>query len=302
VKLIKHLLNEYADSDYSPSEVMAKVSSAHNKANHDDNVTRFGLEDSNGDLVVVYVANEQAKDFEYALSKQVKGTETQPEIAELLFKMHEQFNIVNVEWPKIKVDEEIKVEPSETTAIEEPSPESDEEVSDIDTSEEPKAEEVSDSDKVSGVLDSVVKMLIADSEAKKEEALAKAAESKAKEAQAAASIADNKLKAEEEIADMNAYYDKRKEESIESKKLSKLAKYRHELKQDEEGKYDIPDDIVDEVEKISKPEKDEADEDIDEADEMNPNGPSNVNRTFDGIEAAVKYLQSLQVRKQAGNN
>jgi hypothetical protein len=62
----------------------------------------FGLEDSDGDIVKVYVNAEQADKFEEALKK-LLGIED--DIEEVVNKLALDFDIVDVVWPKSKEDE-----------------------------------------------------------------------------------------------------------------------------------------------------------------------------------------------------
>lgn len=242
--LLQNLLTEYANNQYTPSDVFDKISSANKKAT-DSGVSDskcYGLQDSSGNIVKVYVSPDQAEEFEHELARRL-GTLTDgdnAEIAEVLFDMHNKFNIINVEWPTIQQDEE-QLPPEQDG---QPSPEGmDAEGMDAEVPEELSPEEGDISGDLSGAaetdpvaataLQSVIQAMAADAEARRQESLAKAAEARAREAEAAARIADGKLKAEEEIADMEAFYGDQQVEKQEAKKLAKLARYRHQLKQRE---------------------------------------------------------------------
>jgi len=346
MSFVRELMNEYADRNYTPADVLSKVSAVDKEVQTNNNTTKFGLQDSNGEIVLVYVDNEQAEDFEQAMARALADVEeaTQPEIAEVLFNMHDQFNIVNVEWPGVVEDEE--EDSTDDDSIMDPESESESEgEGELDGEDMGNnSEEFADAGAADGLgdegasstLDAVIQMMVADSEAKRQEALARAAEARAKEAEAAAKIADGKLRAEEEVADMEAYYDTKNQEQKEAKKLAKLAKYRHDAKatdmendpmdygelqgvqgeEDMQG-YDTANrDTTDPV----MPQSDGDDANSDTEDESpldgelddfgveneesgaSADGPGNVNRQFKEIEDAIKYLHSLQVQKQAVNN
>ncbi len=334
MSFVRELLNEYADKNYTPADVLSKVTAAEKEVQTNNDTTKFGLQDSNGEIVLVYVASDQAEDFEQAMARALADVDesTQPEIAEVLFNMHDQFNIVNVEWPGVVEDEE--EDATDESEIEGNMDGEDEfgedgsEDGEFGGEDDDMGDEDDDmgGDAAGGTLDAVIQMMVADSEAKRQEALARAAEARAKEAEASAKIADGKLRAEEEVADMEAYYDTKNEEQKEAKKLAKLAKYRHDAKSDDQEQdpmnYDEVQGMQDEddmqgmdtagredIDPIMEPSNEEdspLDTELDdfgaENEEKSADGPGNVNRQFKEIEDAIKYLHSLQVQKQAGNN
>lgn len=322
MSLVKQLLQEFSNQDYTPTDVMSKVSSLGKKATVNDNVVKFGLQDSSGNVVMVYVDTQQAEEFEYAMSRALNDLEDmdRPEIAELLFNMHQQFNIVNVEWPQVVEDEEEgDIEGDQTLTPEDGDVDGDDPV-DVD-GDDPVAPAANVD--ATSALDAIIQMMAADSEAKRQEALARAAEAKAREAEAAAKIVDGKLRAEEEVADMEAFYDAKQQEQKEAKKLAKLAKYRHDVKDTEAGEdiddyndalasqnanreSDNPLDASMEDETgadMSSPAVDLDSKDVDmENEESDADGPDNINRKFKEVEDVIRYLQSLPVQKAASNS
>lgn len=236
----KSFLIEHAQS-YSPSDVMSKLAAVDKENEHQEDSVLFGLKDTTGGVIEVRVAADQAEDFESALGRALNDIENpeQPEIAEVLFSMHDQFTIVDVKWPQVIEDEEEDATDMGDVADGEepmdPSAEGDDTGGDLgdDSGMDDGGMGGDLGADGGGVLDSVLQMMIADAEAKRQEAVARSAEARAKEAEVAAGIADNKLKAEEEVADMEAHYQVQADEQKEAKKLAKLAKYRHDLKNDE---------------------------------------------------------------------
>lgn len=340
MSLLNQLLNEYTDRDYTPADVLSKVSAAENKADNFDNSTKFGLQDSNGQVILVYVASDQAEDFEQALGMALANMDegTSPEIAEVLFNLHDRFNIINVEWPTIQGDEEEEATDDSEFEDGEDQPMDDEDQP-MDDEEDQPMDSMNGEEAPQETLDAILSMMSADAEAKRQEALARAAEARAREAEAAAKIADGKLRAEEEVADMEAFYDAKNEEQKEAKKLAKLAKYRHEVKTDDMEQH--ADDYADALAKqededglgmdtLSRDteageidagigggaegdvEMDNPTNDLEtelddfgvenEEDTISPDGPTNVNRRFKDIESTIKYLHSLKVQKAAHNN
>lgn len=224
---------------FDTQEVVSKLQSAEKSSEVNKDTVAFGLEDDQGNVVKVYVREEQAEDFEHALGIALENdTTTQPEIAEILFELREKFDIVDVVWPQIPEDEEQEAEAPEgeggLEGLEGPEGElGDEEpgegemVADEDMADETGAE---------SALQAVIDMMKADAEARKAEAEARKAEAQAREAGHANQAAEAKIKKEEEVLDMEDFYGKGKEEDEEAKRLAKLAKYRHDLAKEASGK------------------------------------------------------------------
>jgi hypothetical protein len=203
------------------------------------NTVTFGLQDDNGGLIRVVVQSEEADDFERALESFLmdrEGTdEDVPEIAEILFQLKDQFNIVDVQWPEIAEDEEQEAQLAGGEG-QEPDPEG----GDLDL--DPSADMDMGMDtggagdgQVQDLLTQVIDMMKADAEARKAEARAKEAEAKAKEADAIVAQAMSRVKQEEQYLDMETYNKARKDEDREAKRLAQLAKFKHEMGQRDGG-------------------------------------------------------------------
>jgi hypothetical protein len=328
MKFLRSLHEQYK-TDYNPSDVLSKLSSgeAAGSDNTPTNSTCFGLEDSRGNIVKVYVKKEQAREFEQALSYEMdadeEGAITDREIAEILYNLHSKYDIVDVKWPTIEEDEEDTPVNQDEFSADMDGP-SDPQVGEEMPNDIPASEPVAD-DASKSALDSVVQAMIADSEAKRQEALAKAAEARAREAEAAAKIAEQKLKAEEEVADMEAYHNSMNDEKKEAKKLAKLALYRHAMKQRdaESGPFDTAsaalrnqetssNERIDQPTGVNPPNTEPSNpqqtnnKDIrssldslgfDENEESTVDGPQTPNRKFKDLQSAVNYLHSMQVRR-----
>ncbi len=223
---------------FDTQEVVSKLQSAEKSSEVNKNTVAFGLEDDQGNVVKVYVREEQAEDFEHALGIALENdTTTQPEIAEILFELREKFDIVDVVWPQIPEDEEQEAEaPPEGTEGELEGPEG--ELGDEEPGEGEMVadEDMADETEAESALQAVIGMMKADAEARKAEANARKAEAQAREAGLANQAAEAKIKKEEEVLDMDDFYGKNKEEDEEAKRLTKLAKYRHDLAKEASGK------------------------------------------------------------------
>lgn len=225
------------DTTFDTSEVMAKLKGLENrdKQDHRDTVT-FGLEDENGNLVRVTVREEQAEDFERSLQAAMAEKDREgelPEIAELLFKMKDRFDIVDVEWPEVAEDEEqeLSLEPGAEGGA--PGEGEMGAPGEGEMGEMPPPETGAETGQVTDLLTQVIDMMKSDAEARKAEAKAREAEARTKEADALVTQAMTKVKQEEQYLDMDSYNKAKKEEEREAKRLAQLAKWKHDMEREE---------------------------------------------------------------------
>lgn len=224
--------------DFDNTEVIAKLKSldAKEKQNIRDTAT-FGLEDDNGGLVRVTVKAEQADEFENAIAG-LLGTvdeDEMPEIAEVLFKLKDQFDIIDVVWPDVVEDEETDQrleggnQKSDVNSLggEEGLDTNGDMDIDINADMTDQAPDDTGGD-VKDMLSQVIDMMKADAEARKADAEARKAEAKNREAHAAVGQAHARVKQEEELLDMDTFNKTKKEESREAKRLAQLAKWKSE--------------------------------------------------------------------------
>lgn len=252
--------------NFNLSDALAKISNAAKQSQETSNNTvTFGLEDDKGGIIKVFVDAEQSSEFEEELAKQLEVDMKKVEIAELLFNLRNEFNIVNIVWPKIIDDAVEEEEVSKDSSAEnklsnefnqsgeggeqpegqdgmdpnDPNNQNPEEPgahdageNDIDVNALPAQDTAGGSGDNQQTIQSILSMLSADAEAKKADADARAAEARAREAEMMARAAEAKIKSEEQILDMEAYNKRQTTEKGETRKLAKLAKYRHDLKRE----------------------------------------------------------------------
>lgn len=218
------------------SSVMSKLDSVVN-AKPEVETKSFGFEDTDGNIIKVVVSADDADNFKQALSTELEQLEADGkniEVAELLFKMRNKFNIVDVKWPQAVEDEEPLKQPEDgdlgDVPVDNNQPSNGDPMSQASMPPPPSG----DSNMTSSAMDAMLQALIADAEARRQEAVAKAAEARAREAAAAAEMSRQKLSAEEEVADMEAFYSSQNEEQKEAKKLAKLAKFRHQMRKSQQ--------------------------------------------------------------------
>jgi hypothetical protein len=219
---------------FDTSNVISKLKSLETKekTDHRDTVT-FGLEDENQNIVRVTVKTEQAEDFERCLQAFMQTAETEeertPDVAEILFKLKDQFDIIDVQWPDVEQDEEEDIgldapaegEPGAGEDMGLDAPMGDEGMDMPSTG--------GDTAGVTDLLAQVIDMMKADAEARKAEARAREAEAKTKEADALVAQSMSRVKQEEQYLDMETYNKAKKDEEREAKRLAQLAKWKHDM-------------------------------------------------------------------------
>lgn len=231
--------NTRNNSNFDSTEVISKLKGLENKEkqDHRDTVT-FGLEDENGQIVRVTVKDEQAQDFEKSLQALMANDEDdqqeRPEIAEVLFKLKDRFDIVDVCWPEIAEDEE------QDTQLQGAAPNPADGEVDPTLDAAPVDTGSGDTGQVQDLLTQVIDMMKADAEARKADARAREAEAKVKEADAIATQAMTRVKQEEQYLDMDEYNKSKKAEEKEAKRLAQLSRWKHETSRDR-GIDDDPD-------------------------------------------------------------
>ena len=238
------ILGEKEDPSFDQADVISKLKAAEKSADLDQDTVAFGLKDEEGKIIQVRVRAEEAEDFEQALSRELARVGeadeenddpvSTGEIAEVLFKLKDQFEIVDVVWGEIPEDEEVEQglegegEDLGTEGDTEGEDLGDEEMDD----EMAADDEFGEEEDAKTALTQVIDMMKADSAAKQAEAEAKKAEAEAESAKYAAQASAAKVKQEEEILDMEAYNKAQADADKEAKTLAQLAKYKHNVAAD----------------------------------------------------------------------
>ncbi len=233
--ILEDLSPDRSNSNFDTTEVIAKLKSLENKESVDfKDTATFGLVDSKGGIVKVTIPSDQSSSFEQDIQHFMGDygeEERTPEIAEILFKLKDNYTIVNVEWPAVEEDAE-----ESTSTLEQPEgglgeeqPEGD--LGELGDNPTPPQEDTSS---VTSLLTQVIDMMKADADARKSEAQAREAESKTRQAVAAREQAMARVKQEEQNLDMDEYNKNKKEREKEAKRLAQLAKWKHDLSSEKE--------------------------------------------------------------------
>ena len=244
---------------YDYQSTLSKLDQAVKTANEErHDIAVFGVEDDEGKVIKVYVQKDQADDFEDALSAMLAdgddvfvddiAPKDGQEIAEILFKLKDEFDIVDIEWGTIEGDEEeedteLDLE-GDADDLENLGGDDLEDGDDVEGGDELDDEAVGAEDETVAMsaLQAVIQMMQAEAQAKLADAEARKKEAEAAIAQSATQAATAKVKQEEEILAMEEKEKAEKEAKKEAETLAKLAKYRKET-----------DDTSSEVDDVSVP-------------------------------------------------
>lgn len=232
------------DPNFDATEVISKLKAIENKEKQDHrDTTTFGIEDDNGNIIRVIVRNEQATDFERALRQFITDADDDqqiPDVAEVMFELKDQFDIVDVVWPEVEEDEEEVqgVEGGENVEGGEGIVDGEEGNVGADMDMDMGAP-AGDTDQAATLLTQVIDMMKADADARKAEAKAREAEAHNREAEAMTQQAMARVKQEEQILDMETYNKSKKEQDREAKRLAQLAKWKHDMDADETDMDDV---------------------------------------------------------------
>lgn len=295
-------LFEDEKTKFDPADVISKLNQAEKRADTDQDTVAFGLKDDEGNIVEVYVRADQAEEFEQSLAAMLSDDSSDDErlqagrnddehqtdsmeIAEVLFKLQGRFEIVDVVWPNIEGDEQQEQTVSDdqegaggaapVDSSGEGEGEEGEDEEDVEDEDEDKDEDEEDQlgggeeeglgaggDSSESTLQQVIDLLKSQAEAQKAKAEAKAAEAEREEAKYAAQAAKAKVSQEEQILDMEAYNEKKKEKEDEAKRLAKLAKWKHEkANKAEESGIDMGDYAAEQQEEVDIDDDDDDDQD-----------------------------------------
>lgn len=234
------------------ASVKSALRSVQRRQEIEDTTTAFAFEDDAGHLVKVYVAKDKADDFKQALGAMLDDAERNDlEIAEVIYKLHQSFDIVNVEWCdgsiaedeeqsspsddiENNVDAEIKgfpdnEDPGDVEATDQSDPDdvssTDDMTADISTSLG------GDSDNVQ-LMNKLLSLLQSKTDAERAKADAEKAKADVEASKVAAQAAQHYASSQEEVLDMDNFNKRQQEDKREATLQSKLIRYRHDLRKE----------------------------------------------------------------------
>lgn len=265
----KRLFNSRINEDFDMNNIVSRLKGleARNAPNRTETTT-YGVEDESGNIMKITVKNDQAKNFEARLALEMGEMENGKlngfqniniSLAELLFNLKNEFEIVDVEFPEIPSDviynadkasygmntnsnlpvnnnsnnefADSELDDGNNDFTGEPdfdleqADELDDDFSDAENVEDFEDVEIEDNPEES-LYKELIKMLTKQAEANKAEAEAEAEKARAMQAEYSARSANIELSRQEELARMEAEIDRKKNKEKEIKKMADLAKYR----------------------------------------------------------------------------
>ena len=249
-------LRENDEGEFDQTAVISKLKSLETKEKSDArDVVSFGVEDDEGQIVRVSVRAEQAEEFEKALqsvmAEMEEDEDSKAEIAEVLFKLKDHFDIVDVVWPEIAEDEEEGEQQfggdeqgapgeggDELPSLEDPAAGGEGDMGDLgDMGGEDGGDlgDLGDDDMGAGggqtqdLLGQVIDMMKADAEARKADAEARKAEARQREQEMGAKNSIARIKQEEQMLDMDEQDKAKKAEDKEAKRLAQLSRWKSQM-------------------------------------------------------------------------
>lgn len=216
-------------------DVMTRLKNMTTGQHHDRYDTRkFGLNDASGATTVITVPDEQAREFEAALQSYLGDTNPDgsgPEIAEIVFNLKDQFDILDVEWPNIEEDEEVDQRATsndqEQVDIEgdDIDVEADFDGDDMDVDADLGADVEDAPASTEQMLQDLIALMRADADTRRKEAEVAAAEARNREQELANRNITARVRQEEQMLDMEAEQRAQKDEEKEVQRLSKLSQW-----------------------------------------------------------------------------
>lgn len=230
----KKELCEASNDQDSLRSILDRLSSHNKQREYDDReLSFFGMEDESGQTVKVGVKREEAADFELQLQDlmaEAEDTNNELSVAEILFKLKDNFEIVDVRWPQIEQDEEVEQHASaDNDDIElDFSPDGEDEG----TGEETTTNADTQLTQVTDLLNKFIEVMQAETSARQAEADARKREAQMREQELAMQQTHSRIKQEEQMLDMETDMKARKEQDKEVKSLAQLAQWRSEQARD----------------------------------------------------------------------
>jgi len=273
MKEIKTPFSISLKENVSLDQIYSKLSGIQNQSRmHEDNTQTYGVEDDEGNLMKLTVRGDQQEEFETALAQELAEIEEYKmtgrsghggnvSMAEVLYNLKQNFDIVNVEFPEIPKDKIYNAdkvsEPDEMDATLSPKPEQSpeddlageegfgvfkddaggEDLENVDFGEEDSENkdledgkdvgmEFGDEDEEESMLKKIIGMLSSEAEARRAQYEAEAEKSRALQAKYSMKAAQEEMKNHEELARMEQEMKQQKEKEKEAKKLADLAKFK----------------------------------------------------------------------------
>lgn len=213
----------------------------------------FALEDNDGAIVKVYVKKDQSKEFKQAIETSLADAEESPkEVAEILFDLHKEFDIVSVDWGDGAIPEDEEAAVTDSIDAEAKGFPDNDELDDVEASQVGTPDQASaagdlppdvgadvGTPDIDGAVDQtkmfnqIISLLQAQADAQRAQADAAKAKADVEAAEAAGKAAAQYSAHQEEVMDMDNYNKSQQEKRRENQIQAKLIRYRHDLRKDD---------------------------------------------------------------------
>jgi hypothetical protein len=219
------------------ADVNDKVSNATKRADVDDKTqtSTFGLQDGDGKIVKVTVKREQAEDFESRLNSILSDTEQKKEIAEVLYMLKQDYDIVDVEWDEPITEDDEEGMGGEEGGEDDLALDGEEggEEGDLDLDAEGEGDLGGEDETSPDMQQSTVQLLQQVIDLLKSETGVRTANADVAKAKAETELQgveqqkqDNEIASQQEIADMEDFEEEEKERKKNERLVQRLAKFR----------------------------------------------------------------------------
>ncbi len=201
----------------------------------------FGLQDADGNVIKVTVKREEANDFEQRLNSILADGE-QKEISEIIYMLKDDFDIVNVDWAEPiteddptptkddQLDDEVGGE-EDSLGDDLDLPDDGEELGDDEEEDAPAVDSTSMQQSTVELLQQVVDMLKKETEVRSSEAELLSAQNRAATQEVENTAEEKELERQIELANVEEFEDKEREENKREKLVQRIARYRASLGQ-----------------------------------------------------------------------
>lgn len=218
------------------ADVNDKVTNATKRADVDDKTqtSTFGLQDGDGKVIKVTVKRDQAEDFETRLNAILSDADNPKEIAEVLYMLKQDYDIVDVEWDEaITEDEETDSEEGGEDDLALDGEEGGEDAGDDELDLGDEGDLGGEDESSPDMQQSTVQLLQQVIDLLKSETGVRTANADVAKAKAETELQDietqkqdAEISREQEVADMEGFEEEEKERKKNERLVQRLAKYR----------------------------------------------------------------------------
>ena len=239
------------ESDATLNSIFSNLKNSEKQSYEKQKTVTYGVEDDNGNLMKITIPRDQSEDFEVRLSKELAEIEDfkssghkgkNISMAELLYDLKDDYEILDVEFPTIPSDVVYNAEmASEDVGDDMGDDMGDEFDNDMGDDMEGMGDDMGELDDESvedfeedevgndegSMLSSIMDMLKKQADAEKAKADAEAEKARAKQAEYSAASARMEMEKQEDVVRIESEMDEQKQKEKEAKKMAEIAKHKY---------------------------------------------------------------------------